>query len=165
MLVFTTRFERRVMRQSGLKWPRFAMWVKDERLAHHSGHAAAQHDESTAMTRARALMRLAWEHKRTRRGLGTLLSILMTVVTFSVQLNAQNAGPLSGGPFVASQINTITFQNSSGTVIRRFASPFIFKCDASMTCSVSGNVMTVGAAGGGGGASTAARARSSRPLR
>lgn len=101
------------------------------------------------MTRARALMRYVWEKKRKGwHGAWGLVSILIAATALNVHAYGQNAGPISGGPLVASQINTITVQNSAGTTLKRFASPFVFKCDATMTCSVSGNILTIASAGG-----------------
>lgn len=49
-----------------------------------------------------------------------------------------------------SQIDVITFQNSSGTNIKSFAAPFKIKCSTNVTCEVSGSTLTITASGSGG---------------
>jgi hypothetical protein len=48
-----------------------------------------------------------------------------------------------------SQIDVITFTDSTGTVIKSYASPFRFKCGTNVTCSASGATMTVTASATG----------------
>lgn len=73
-------------------------------------------------------------------GLFILALIALFMALFSLKAHAQESG-----------LDRITFQNSSGTVLRSFVSPFNFKCSTNVTCSITGNTVTVSAAGGGAG--------------
>jgi hypothetical protein len=72
--------------------------------------------------------------------LAILALIALFLALFSLRAHAQESG-----------LDRITFQNSSGTALRSFVSPFNFKCSTNMTCSITGNTVTVSAAGGGAG--------------
>lgn len=50
-----------------------------------------------------------------------------------------------------SQIDVITFQNSSAVNIKSFAAPFKIKCSTNITCTASGSTLTMAASGGAGG--------------
>lgn len=150
MFIRTTKVERKMLRKSGLWFPRPFLFLHAEELEKHHAHAHEQHGAEYDETRARAIMRLVWEKKRRgMKGFWGLVAILMTLTALSVQSNGQNAGPF--GALNPSHITTITFQNSSGTVLKTFAAPWVFKCSTNMTCSISGNVVTVSSAAGVGG--------------
>lgn len=141
-----------MMRGSGLWFPRFILFLSPKELQFHRSHSKSQHPTHSAEElKARAIMRLVWEKKRKGwKGVWGLVSILIALSFLNVQSYGQSPSPLSGGPLGSSQIGTIEFQNSAGTTLKKFSSPFIFKCSTGMTCSVSGRVVTVTSTGGGG---------------
>lgn len=73
-------------------------------------------------------------------GLAILALIALFLALFSIKARAQESG-----------LDRINFQNSSGTVLRSFTAPFSIKCSTNVTCSPSGSVLTITAAGGGAG--------------
>lgn len=143
------------MRGSGLWFPRFILFLSPKELQLHRSHSKSQHPTHSAEElKARAIMRLVWEKKRKGwKGVWGLVSILIVLSLLNVQSYGQSPSPLSGGPLGSSQIGTIEFQNSSGSTLKKFSSPFIFKCSTGMTCTISGRTVTVVAAGGSGGSS------------
>lgn len=150
MFIRTTKQERKMLWKSGLWFPRPFLFLHVAELEKHHAHAHEQHGAEYDETRARAIMRLVWEKKRRGvKGFWGLVSILIALTALSVQSNGQNAGPF--GALNPSHITTITFQNSSGTVLKTFAAPWVFKCSTNMTCAISGNVVTVSSAAGAGG--------------
>src|ERR1041385_612658 len=131
------------MRKSGLWFPRF--FVREEGVSRHHAHPSDQHKhERPHETRARAIMRVLWERKRLGwRGFWGLFTLVL-----AVSLHAQS--PVNQNSPLGNRNVSITFQDSSGTKIVTFASPFNFKCSTNLTCSVVGSTLTVAASGGAG---------------
>jgi hypothetical protein len=85
-------------------------------------------------------------------------AVLLIVLIFAQRAVAQGTQGASNAaysspslPVQTSQIDVITFRDSTGAVIRSFASPFSIKCSTNVTCSAAGSTLTVTAAGGGAG--------------
>lgn len=85
------------------------------------------------------------DHKDKHRSYSWLSWVLLALAAFLALLLAAKASGQTG----TSQIDVITFQNSSGVPIQSFAAPFKIKCSTNMTCTASGSILTISSSGGG----------------